>query len=205
MYGFARAKSSLHHASIYRVHAAIALERRRLEEAAQYVNLQMTHLELHWRTEGYALEKSGLLDRAPDGVALSPWGLDVPPGNFVVLPFRSICSFGWKLYLHAQDENDPMYAQYLQQAELCFSTALDDRKSLCTETGQLDSRYVSDIELEMSAANQLPATQESSFTPLEMSSTSRLNSSARLTGPRAMRTTRMPCYTFKVPFATRIQ
>ena len=133
-------KSSLHNASIYRVHAAIAFECRKPDEAAQHLNLQIQQLELRWTVQGEALKKSGLLDRAPDAVALSPWGLDVPPGNFVVLPFRSVRSFGWKLYLNAQDENDPKYRHYLYQAALCFSTALEDCKSAHAETGRMNSR-----------------------------------------------------------------
>ena len=205
VYRLARTESSLHHASIYRVHAAIALERRRLDEAAQYVKMQMIQLELHGKEEGYALEKSGLFDRAPDGVGLSPWGLDVPPGNFVVLPFRSIRSFGWKLYLHAQDERDPKYAQYLQQAELCFSTALRDRTGFNAEAGQSDLRYASDIKLDGPAADQPSAAQESSSMALETSSRSRRLFSARPNRPRARRTTRTPYYTSKVPFATPIR
>lgn len=140
--GLARAKSSLHHASIRRVHAAIALERGRADEAAQFVNLQLEQLDLHYTEQGEALKKSGLLDRAPDAVAQTPWGLEVPPGYFLVLPFRSVCSFGWKLYLSAQDEKDPKYAQCLYQAQLCFSTALKDHESAHNGTGQMYSRLV---------------------------------------------------------------
>ena len=88
------------------------------------------------------MQKSGLLDRAPDAVALTPWGLEIPPGYFLVLPFRSVCSFGWKLYLSAQDEKDPEYAQCLYQAQLCFSTALKDLESAHNGTGQMCSRLV---------------------------------------------------------------
>ena len=137
VHGLARGKSSLHHASLHRVHAAIALERGKANEAEQYVNLQMEQLELCGTEQGEALKKSGLLDKAPDAAAFSPWGLDAPPGIFVVLPFRSVCTFGWKLYLSAQDERDPKYGQYLYQAALCFSSALKDCKSAHNETGRL--------------------------------------------------------------------
>lgn len=133
-------KSRAHHASIYRVHAAIAIERGKPDEAAEYVDRQMEQLGLRWTVQGEELKQSGLLDRAPDAVPISPWGLDVPSGNLVVLPFRSICSFGWQLYLNAQDEKDPKYAQYLYEAELCFSTALKDSISAHDQMGQMNSR-----------------------------------------------------------------
>ncbi len=140
VYGLARGKSPLHHASIYRVHAAIALARGKSEEAAQHVKLQMEQLELRWTEQEQMLKESGLLDRAPDAVAISPWGLDVPPGKFVVLPFRSVCSFGWKIYLNAFNEKDPKIAQWLDQAQLCFSTLLRDRISADTGAGQMHPR-----------------------------------------------------------------
>lgn len=149
-------KSRAHHASIYRVRAAIAIERGKPDEAAQYVDRQMEQLGLRWTVQGEELRQSGLLDRAPDAVPISPWGLDVPSGNLVVLPFRSICSFGWHLYLNAQDEKDPKYAQYLYEAELCFSTALKDSISAHDQMGQMNSRRVlstSDIELDVFVAN----------------------------------------------------
>lgn len=129
--------STLHLASIRRVHAAIALERGRADEAEVYVNRQIVQLNLLHTEQGEALRKSGLLDRAPDAVALTPWGLEVPPGPFLVLPFRSVCSLGWKLYLNADDEKDPMYAQCLHQAKLCFSTALKDLESVPKRSGQM--------------------------------------------------------------------
>ena len=122
------------------MHAAIALERGRADEAEQYVNLAMEQLDVHFTEQGAALKESGLLDRALNAVALTPWGLDVPPGYFLVLPFRSVCSFGWKLYLSAQDEKDPKYALCLYQAQLCFSTALKDLESAHNGTGQMYSR-----------------------------------------------------------------
>lgn len=133
-------KSPLHHANIHRVHAAIAFERGSRDEAAQHVRLQLQRSEPYWTSQGEALKNSGLLDRAPDAVAVSPWGLDIPPGNFVVLPFRSVFSFGWKLYSSAQDEKDPKYAEYLDQAALCFSTVLKDRTSAHTKTAQTELR-----------------------------------------------------------------
>lgn len=102
------AMSTLHVASIRRVYAAITLEGGRADEAVVYVVRQVVELAIVHTEQGETLRKSGLLDRAPDAVALTPWGLEVPAGRFVVLPFRSICSFGWKLYLIAHDEEDPL-------------------------------------------------------------------------------------------------
>lgn len=116
------------------MHAAIALERGKSDEAAQYVDLQMEQLQLRWLQQGEDLKESGLLDRAPDAVALSPWDLDIPPGKFAVLPFHSVCSFGWKLYLSAQNENDMKYPKYLKQAAHCFWTVLEDRKHFDDES-----------------------------------------------------------------------
>ena len=136
----ARGQSFFHHANIYRVHAAIAVERGRIDEAAQYCEIQIGMLGLQWTDQGAALKGSGLLDRAPDSVTLSPWGLDVTPGKFAVRPFRSVCSFGWKLYLSAQDEQEPEYAQCLYQAALCFSTALKDSTSADEGKGNVNLR-----------------------------------------------------------------
>ena len=141
VYELAQGKSPLHHASLHRVHAAIALERGKSDEAAQYVHLQMEQLQLRWLQQGEDLRQSGLLDRAPDAVALSPWGLDVPPGKLAVLPFRSVCSFGWKLYLSAKNGKDPRYLKYLNQAALCFLTALEDRKGVVDESEQGNPRW----------------------------------------------------------------
>lgn len=140
VYELARGKSPLHYASIHRVHAAIALERGKADEAAEYVNLQMEQLELRWLQQGEDLKESGLLDSAPDSVTMSPWGLDVPPGKFAVLPFRSLCGLGWKLYLSAQSEKDLRYPKCLSQAALCFSTVLEDRKDVVVEREQRDPR-----------------------------------------------------------------
>lgn len=54
-------ESSLHHASIFRVHAAIALERGRSEEAAQHVNIQRGQLELRGTEQRAALKKANSL------------------------------------------------------------------------------------------------------------------------------------------------
>ena len=126
VHGLARAKSSLHLASTHRVHAAIAFERGKSDEAVQHVNLQMEQLELRWTVQGEALKESGLLDRAPDASPLCPWGFGIPPDKFVVLPFRSVVSFGWKLYLNTPTDKGQKYLQYLHQASLCFSTVLKD-------------------------------------------------------------------------------
>ena len=138
--------SSLYIASIHRIHAAIAIERGNAVEAAQHVGSQLQQLAILGTSQREALKKSGLLDRAPDSVALSSWGLDLPPGNSVVLPFRSVCSFGWKLYEYSQcldtrDEEDAKLAQtLLRQAARCFSTVLHDRTSAHPGTGQMSSR-----------------------------------------------------------------
>ena len=137
VYELGQAKSSLHHASIYRVHAAIALENGKLDEAAKYVNMQLELLGLHGTPEGEALMESGLLDRAPDAMSPSSWEYDVPYGAFVVLPFHSICRFGFNLYLTAHDVKDQQYPQYLRHAEICFLTALTDLK-----TARMDARSV---------------------------------------------------------------
>lgn len=142
VYELGNATSSLHYASIYRVHAAVALECGKSDEAAQYVKLQMEQLTVQETPQGDAF---GLFDRAPDAVSLSSWDLDVyqlNPAVFVVLPFRSIRRFGWKLYLSAQDEKDPKHAQVLRQAELCFSAALQDCKNARMETPRMNSQSV---------------------------------------------------------------
>ena len=135
-----RWKSWLHYASIYRVYAAIAMECRKDGEAARYADWQLQQLDLQWTKQGEALRKSGLLDKAPDAVAVSPWGVELPPGNFVVLPFRSLTNFGWKFYLLAEDEQDPMYARYLYQADLCFTAVYEDCRIAHTQTQQMRSR-----------------------------------------------------------------
>ena len=140
VYEVGQTKSSLHHASIYRVHAAIAHERGRVEEAAKYVDLQVELLGLHYTAQGDALKKSGLLDHAPDGICLFSWVCDVPPGIFVVLPFRSVCNFGFKLYLSAQDEKDQSHHLYLIHAEACFSAALKDCINAHMKTTRMKSR-----------------------------------------------------------------
>ena len=139
VYELGKANPSLHLASIYRVHAAIAFESEKSDEVARYVNMQMELLELHGTPQGDTLKKRGLLDCAPDAVSPS-WDHGVPPGKFIVLPFRSICSFGFKLYLGAQDEKDHQYPLYLHHAETCFSAALQDRYP--TRITQFSSRYV---------------------------------------------------------------
>lgn len=126
VYELGRARSSLHHASIYRVHAAIALESGKFDEAAKYVNTQLELLGLHHTPQGDVLKESGLLDRRPDAISPPSEIHDVDPGIFVVLPFRSICSFGHKLYFSANDVKDERYPIYLYHAENCFSTALKD-------------------------------------------------------------------------------
>lgn len=103
--------------------------------------MQLELLELSGTPQGDALKERGLLDRAPDAISPS-WDLGVPPGNFVVLPFRSICNFGFRLYFSAQDEKDEHYPLYLYHAETCFSAALQDCKHAYTKTTQLSSRYV---------------------------------------------------------------
>ena len=132
-----RASSSLHHASIHRVYAAIAFESGRLDEATEFVNEQLQQLELHNTAQGNALKRSGLLDRTPDALTFSS---NLPPGIFVVLPFRSICNFGFRLYLMADDEKALQYPTYLQHAEICFSTALKDCKNAQTKTIRRDLR-----------------------------------------------------------------
>lgn len=126
VYELGRARSSLHHASIYRVHAAIALESGKFDEAAKYVDTQVELLDLHHTAQGDVLKGSGLLDRRPDAISPPSQIHDVDPGVFVVLPFRSICSFGHKLYFSANDVKDERYPIYLHHAEMCFSTALKD-------------------------------------------------------------------------------
>ena len=143
VYELGKANSSLHLASIYRVHAAIAYERGKSDEAAKYVSMQVELLQLYGTPQGDALKERRLLDCAPDGIT-PLWDHDVPPGNFVVLPFRSICSFGFKLYLRAQDEKDQQYPLYLNYAETCFSAALQDCKYAHTKTTQFSSRCVLD-------------------------------------------------------------
>ena len=141
VYELGEADSSLHLASIYRVHAAIASESGKSDEAAKYVNMQMELLELYDTPQGDTLKERGLLDCAPD--AISPcWDHGVPPGNFVVLPLRSICNFGFRLYLSAQDEKDQQYPLYLRHAETCFSAALQDCKNAHAKTIQFSSRCV---------------------------------------------------------------
>lgn len=126
VYELGRARSSLHHASIYRVRAAIALESGKFDEAAKYVNNQVELLGLHHTPQGDVLKESGLLDRRPDAISPPSQVHDVHPGVFVVLPFRSICSFGHKLYFSASDVKDERYPIYLHHAETCFTTALKD-------------------------------------------------------------------------------
>ena len=109
-------------------------------EAAMYAGWQLQQLDLQWTEQGDALRKSGLLDKGPDAVAVSPWGFDIPPGDFVMLPFRSVSSFGWKLYLCADDAKDPMYTQYLYQADVCFRAVYDDCRIAHTQTKQIQSR-----------------------------------------------------------------
>ena len=99
--------------------------------------MQVKQLELHDTAQGNALKKSGLLDRTPDALTFSS---DLPPGIFVVLPFRSICNFGFKLYLIAHDEKDLEYPTYLHHAEICFSKALKDCKNARTKTIRRDLR-----------------------------------------------------------------
>lgn len=141
VYELGKANSSLHLASIYRVHAAIASERGKPDEAARYVGMQVELLQLYDMPQGDALKERGLLDSAPDAISPS-WDHDVPPGNFVVLPFRSICRFGFKLYLIAQDEKDQQYPLYLRYAETCFSAALRDCKDAHTKTSHFYSRCI---------------------------------------------------------------
>lgn len=140
VYDLGQTKSSLHRASIYRVHAAIAHESRRFEEAAKYVDLQVEQLELHNTAQGHALKESGLLEWAPDAICLFSWVCDVPPGIFVILPFRSVCKFGFKLYLSAQDEKDQNYHLCLSHAETCFSATLKDCINAPTKTTRMHSR-----------------------------------------------------------------
>ena len=140
VYELARKNSSFHYASICRVHAAVALENGKFDEAARYVTLQLEELGLHGTAQGEALRKSGLLDRTPDTISLSLWQHGVPPGMFVVLPFRSICNFGFKLYLIAYNEEDQQYPQILYQAEICFSTALKECQKADTKTARANLR-----------------------------------------------------------------
>ena len=137
-----RWKSSIHYASIYRIYAAIAMECRKEGEAAMYAGWQLQQLDLQWTEQGEVLRKSGLLDKGPDAVAVSPWGFDIPPGDFVMLPFRSVFSFGWKFYLCADDERDPMYREYLYQADDCFRAVYTDCRIAHTQTQQIRPRYV---------------------------------------------------------------
>ena len=141
VYDLGKANSSLHLASIYRAHAAIASESGKPDEVAKYVNMQMELLELYDTPQGDALKERGLLGCAPDAVSPS-WDHGVPPGKFIVLPFRSICSFGFKLYLSAQDEKDQQYPLYLRHAETCFSATLQDYKNAHTKTTGFSSRCV---------------------------------------------------------------
>ena len=141
VYELGKANSSLHLASIYRVHAAMHSESGNTDEAAKFVKLQLEVLELYGTPQGDALEERGLLDAAPDAVSLS-WDQGVPPGNFVVLPFRSICNFGFRLYLSAQDEKDQQYPLYLHHAEICFLAAMQDCKNAYTKITQPASRCV---------------------------------------------------------------
>lgn len=126
VYEVGSARSSLHHASMYRVHAAIALESGKFDEAAKYVDTQLELLGLRQTPQGDALKQSGLLDRRPDAIFSPSQIHDVYPGVFVVLPFRSVCSFGHKLYFSANDELDEQYSIYLYHAEMCFSAALKE-------------------------------------------------------------------------------
>ena len=141
VYELGQANSSLHLASIYRVHAAINSESGKCDDAAKYVKMQLELLELYGTPQGDALEERGLLDGAPDAISPS-WDLGVPPGNFVVLPFRSICNFGFRLYLSAQDEKDQQYPLYLRHAEICFLAAMQDCKHAYTKIIQPSSRCV---------------------------------------------------------------
>ena len=123
------------------MHAAIAYENGKADEAAKYVSMQLKLLELYRTPQGDALKERGLFDYAPDAISPS-WHHGVPPGIFVVLPFRSICNFGFKLYLSAQDEEDQQYPLYLRHAETCFSTALQDCKHAHERTRQFGLRCV---------------------------------------------------------------
>ena len=116
------------------------MECRKDGEAARYADRQLQQLELQWTEQGEALRKSGLLDKAPDAVAVSTWGVGLPPGKFVVLPFRSVSNYGWKFYLLAEDVADPMYMRFLYQAELCFKAVYEDCRLAHSQTKQLRSR-----------------------------------------------------------------
>ena len=139
VYEFGQANSAMHLASIYRVHTAIAHETGRVDDAVRYRNTQLETLGLWQTPQGDVLKESGLLDQTPDIIPPS-WTPSEPPGVFVVLPFRSICSFGYKLYSNVQDEKDEKYLQYLHQAEICFSTALADCKMATKQTARMTSR-----------------------------------------------------------------
>ena len=142
VYSLGKEKSSLHLATMYRVRAAIAYEGERLYEAAGYVEEQLKLLELRHTVQGEALKESGLLDRAPDAFSPSSWNNNVHLGDVVVLPFCSTCSIGLQLYLNAQDKNDQLYGEYLEQAGICFKKALGDRLLAFTKTARMDSWYV---------------------------------------------------------------
>lgn len=76
----------------------------------------MEKLELNWTVQGEALKRSGPLNRTLDAVAVSPWGLDVPPTKHVMLPSRPVCNYGWQLYFKSRDDTDRKYAHDLYQA-----------------------------------------------------------------------------------------
>ena len=105
-----------------------------------YAGWQLQQLDLQWKEQGEVLRKSGLLDKAPDAVAVSPWVFEIPPGDFVMLPFRSVANFGWKFYLLADDEKDPMYTWYLYQADDCFTPIYEDCRIAHAQTQQIRSR-----------------------------------------------------------------
>ena len=71
-----------------------------------------------WAWTENAILQSGLLAAAPDGVGISPWGLDEVEGFAPLAPFLSLRYFGWMNYA------DRRYGD----ASKCFLQCLGDRR-----------------------------------------------------------------------------
>ena len=126
-------------ASMYRTSAAICYELGEPKATAfyvqQYLNLYLNvfpktkHLAKktwrdsrptkEWSRCESAIYKSGLLDRAPDGVGHSPWGFDEVNGFPNLAPFLSLSHYAWLLYVEGK----------LEEAAKCFLQLLGARKA----------------------------------------------------------------------------
>ena len=73
-----------------------------------------------WAWTDNAILQSGLLAAAPDGVGISPWGLDEVEGFPQLAPFLSLRYFGWMNYAEGR---------YVDAAK-CFLQCLGDRRSV---------------------------------------------------------------------------